>query len=72
LTEIVEDGVTGFLVNDVDEMADAIKKVDAISPAACREAAERRFSQQRMIERYFDLYRRILAERPRCCAIAAD
>lgn len=72
LTEIIEDGVTGFLVNDVDEMAEAIGKVDAISPAACREAAETRFSQRRMIERYFDLYRRILAERPRCCAIAAD
>ena len=72
LTEIIEDGVTGFLVNDVDEMADAIRKVDAISPAACREAAEKRFSRRRMIERYFELYRRILAERSSRCAIAAD
>ncbi|WP_109486593.1 glycosyltransferase [Occallatibacter savannae] len=62
LPEIVEDGVTGFLVNGVDEMAEAIGKVDAISPTACHEAAERRFSKRRMVERYFDLYRRILQE----------
>ena len=62
LPEIVEDGVTGFLVNDVDEMADAIGKVDRISPAVCHEAARRRFPKERMIERYFDLYRRILSE----------
>jgi glycosyltransferase involved in cell wall biosynthesis len=68
LTEIVEDGVTGFLVNDVDEMAEAIGKVDKISPAVCYEAAKRRFSKERMIERYFDLYRRILTEGPRCSA----
>ena len=72
LPEIVEDGVTGFLVNDVDEMAEAIGKVDSISPAACHEAAERRFSKQRMIDRYFDLYRRIVQERPRYSAAAAD
>jgi glycosyltransferase involved in cell wall biosynthesis len=68
LTEIVEDGVTGFLVNDVDEMAEAIGKVDTISPAVCHEAAKRRFSKERMIERYFDLYRKILSEGPRCSA----
>lgn len=68
LPEIVEDGVTGFLVNDVDEMAEAIKKLDRISPAACHEAADRRFSKQRMIERYFDLYRNILQERSSCIA----
>ena len=69
LPEIVEDGVTGFLVDGVDEMAEAIRKVDTISPAACIEAAERRFSKKRMIERYFDLYRRILQEGPRCSAV---
>ena len=62
LPEIVEDGVTGFMVNDVAEMAEAIGKVDAISPAACHKAAQRRFSKDRMIRRYFDLYRGILQE----------
>lgn len=65
LPEIVEDGVTGFLVDDVEQMAEAIGKIDTISRAACRENAQRRFSRQRMIERYFDLYRAILKEGPR-------
>jgi glycosyltransferase involved in cell wall biosynthesis len=68
LPDIVEDGVTGFLVNDVEKMAAAIGKVHTISQTACHEAAERRFSKQRMIERYFDLYRTILKEGPICCA----
>jgi len=64
LPEIVEDGVTGFLVNDVQEMAEAMGKVHSISPAACHRAAKRRFSKQRMIEQYFGLYRTILREGP--------
>jgi glycosyltransferase involved in cell wall biosynthesis len=56
LTEIVEHGITGYLVDGVDEMSDAIRHVDAISPQACRAAAERRFNQQRMVQQYFALY----------------
>jgi glycosyltransferase involved in cell wall biosynthesis len=61
LTEIVEDGVTGFLVNSIEEMAQAIRKVDAISPRVCWEAANRRFSKERMVQQYFRLYRNLLA-----------
>jgi glycosyltransferase involved in cell wall biosynthesis len=62
LTEIVEDGVTGFLVNGVEEMADAMGRVHTISPERCRAIAARRFSKQRMIEQYFELYRAIFSE----------
>lgn len=65
LPEIVEDGVTGFLVDNVEHMAEAIGKVHTISRTACRETAERRFSKRSMIERYFNLYRTILEEGPR-------
>jgi len=68
LPEIVEDGVTGFLVESVEEMAEAIGKVHTLSPAACRKAAELRFSKERMIEGYFDLYRKMAANRERLCA----
>ena len=60
LPEIVEDGVTGFLVDDVEEMAAAMQRVGDISPAACRRRAERRFARQRMASEYFDLYRSML------------
>jgi glycosyltransferase involved in cell wall biosynthesis len=56
LTEIVEHGVTGYLVNGLEEMAEAMRHVDAISPYACRAAAERRFSHRRMVQDYFSLY----------------
>jgi glycosyltransferase involved in cell wall biosynthesis len=60
LPEIVEPGLTGFLVDDVDEMAEAIRHVRKLSPQACRDAAERRFSKERMVQRYFELYNSLL------------
>ena len=61
LPDIVEDGVTGWLVDDVAGMADAMRRIDMIDPAACRAAALARFSQNRMIEDYMQLYRQIAA-----------
>lgn len=61
LAEIIEDGVTGFLVNDSREMAEAIGAAGALDPNVCRETARTRFSAERMIERYFDLYERLIA-----------
>ncbi|MBV8114955.1 MAG: glycosyltransferase [Silvibacterium sp.] len=56
LPEIVEDGVTGFLVDSVESMAEAIGRIESIRPEVCREAAAERFSRTRMIRQYFDLY----------------
>lgn len=46
--EIVDDGVTGFLRNDEDSLLRALERVDELDRAACRRAAEERFSMQRM------------------------
>ncbi|MGE0127387.1 MAG: glycosyltransferase family 4 protein [Blastocatellales bacterium] len=62
LAEIVEDGVTGFLVNDEREMAEAIGASGSLDPNACRETARTRFSAALMIERYFELYKRLIAD----------
>jgi len=61
LPEIVREGRTGFLVNSVEQMADAISRVESIDPSACRGEAERRFSSERIIADYLNLYRSILA-----------
>ena len=61
LPEIVSDGRTGFLVNSVEQMADAISRVESIDPSACRGEAKQRFSSERMIADYLSLYRSILA-----------
>jgi len=63
LPEIVEHGRTGFIVDSVEEMADAIARTHEIDSAACRTTARARFSIRRMINRYFDAYRSIIAER---------
>ena len=59
LPDIVEHGVTGFLVRDAAEMADAIEACDAIDPERCRAVARDRFSQEGMVGKYFDVYQQL-------------
>lgn len=56
LPEIVDDGVTGFLVDSVEAMAEAIHYAHQIRPEDCRAAARQRFSRECMIQDYFQLY----------------
>lgn len=61
LPEVVEDGRTGFLVDDVDGMAAAIRQAGTLDPEMCRATARRRFSHARMAAAYISRYR-ILAD----------
>jgi glycosyltransferase involved in cell wall biosynthesis len=63
LADIVEPGVSGYLVSDARAMAAAIGAVDRIDRQRCRAEARRRFSLERMVAGYFALYRRLAAER---------
>jgi glycosyltransferase involved in cell wall biosynthesis len=60
LPEIVDHGVTGFVVQSAAEMADAVAATDRISPEACAARAAAHFSAARMIRQYIDLYERLL------------
>ena len=60
MPELIDDGVTGFLVNSVDEAVDAIGRIGEIDRAACRAAVSARFTVDRMADRYLELYRSIL------------
>lgn len=60
--EVVEHGVTGYVVDSLDEMVEAMGKVHTISPEACRERAEREFSVERMTGGYLAAYERIAGE----------
>jgi glycosyltransferase involved in cell wall biosynthesis len=55
--EIIQDGVNGFIVDNIDEMAEAVGKVAMISPAKCRESVEKRFSVERMVNEYENLFK---------------
>jgi glycosyltransferase involved in cell wall biosynthesis len=61
--EIVEHGETGFLVNDVDEMVDAVGRLRTIDPAYCRARMEQRFDAPVMARRYVDIYESVLGGR---------
>ena len=61
MPELIEHGVTGFLVDSFDEAVQAIGRLGEIDRAACRRAVERRFTVERMADAYLALYRRILA-----------
>jgi len=56
LPEIVTEGGTGFLVSSVEEMAQGITRSSELAAATCRQEAERRFSSERMLSSYLDLY----------------
>jgi glycosyltransferase involved in cell wall biosynthesis len=58
--EVIEPGVSGYLVETVDEAADAVRRVASLSRRRCRQAFEDRFTAARMAEDYLDLYRRLL------------
>ena len=66
--EAIEPGRTGFLMDDVDGMAAAIRAAGTLDPEACRRAARERFSLRRMVERYFDIYRRLARGEQPCAA----
>lgn len=61
LADIVEDGRTGFLVANVDAMADAIHAAAHLSRGECRRSATERFSADRMTAEYICLYHNILS-----------
>ncbi len=62
--EVIEDGITGFLVRDVDSAAKAVERLDRIDRAKCREAFERRFTVTRMTKDYLAVYDRIINGEP--------
>jgi glycosyltransferase involved in cell wall biosynthesis len=54
--EVVDEGVTGYLVHDVREMVDRIRRVGSLDRARCRERARERFSSRRMARDYEQVY----------------
>jgi glycosyltransferase involved in cell wall biosynthesis len=59
--EVVDDGTTGFIVDDVDSAVQAVGQVGRLDRGDCRRAFERRFDATRMTEDYVGIYRKITA-----------
>jgi glycosyltransferase involved in cell wall biosynthesis len=60
--EIIEDGVTGFIVDSIDDAVEKLKRVPELSREKCRRAFEERFSARRMAKDYLSIYARIQSE----------
>jgi glycosyltransferase involved in cell wall biosynthesis len=63
IPEIVEDGVTGFVVGDVDGAVAGVGQLGQIDRRACRVRVERLFSDRTVVENYLSVYREMLAAR---------
>jgi glycosyltransferase involved in cell wall biosynthesis len=61
--EVVEEGVTGFIVHSTEEMAARLRSLDGFDRRRCRERAVERWSRRRMASEYVALYESVLAER---------
>ena len=55
-SEIIEDGVTGYLVDTVDEALEAVRRAVTLDRAAIRARFELRFSADAMARRYLEVY----------------
>jgi len=59
--EIMEDGVTGFVVDGVDEAVKAVQRIANLDRSRCRHVFDQRFTAARMAQDYLKIYRRLIA-----------
>ncbi len=64
--EIVNHGTTGFVVDSIDDMTAAVRRIHVINPTDCRKHAKDNFSIASMAGHYSELYQRIVDERTLC------
>jgi glycosyltransferase involved in cell wall biosynthesis len=61
--EVIEHGVTGFIVEDQPQAIEAARQIERIDRGACRRAFERRFTALRMAQQYVEVYQALSAAR---------
>ncbi len=62
MPEVVDEGVTGFLVHDVDGAVAAVSKAVGLDRSVVSARAAARFGADRMVDDYLRVYDRILSE----------
>lgn len=60
--EIIKHGVTGFIVESLEEAVEAVKNIDAIDRQACRDHVANNFSVKQMVDGYEKVYKKVIAE----------
>lgn len=62
MPEIIQDGINGYIVSNTKEMTRRLLDIKNISREGCRQSVERRFSQEKMVKEYIEVYREILSK----------
>jgi glycosyltransferase involved in cell wall biosynthesis len=60
MPEIIDDGISGFLVDDLAGAVAALGRIDQIDRGRCHTEALRRFGVNRMVAEYVDVYRAVI------------
>jgi len=60
VTEVMEQGTTGFVVQGLEDAVEAVRRVPRLSRDRCREVFEQRFTAERMAADYVRVYERLL------------
>lgn len=60
MEEVIKDGETGFLVHDSEAAINCLRSIETIDRRQCRQWVEEKFSRQRMVQDYINVYRQIL------------
>ena len=60
MPEVIDEGVTGFLVHTVEQAVAAVAQIATIDRLTCRSRARQRFSAERMVADYLRVYRDII------------
>jgi glycosyltransferase involved in cell wall biosynthesis len=63
MPELIEEGVTGVLADGIDSAVAGVGRAVRFDRAACRRTAARRFSAERMVDDYIDVYESVLHDR---------
>ena len=69
--EVIDDGVTGFIVENQEQAITAARNIGRIDRRRCRQAFEQRFAARVMAKRYLEVYRELLDSRVGDSRIAA-
>jgi glycosyltransferase involved in cell wall biosynthesis len=64
MPEVVDEGVTGFLVDTVEQAVAAVGRIATLDRAGCRARARERFGADRMVSDYLRVYQQIVGQGP--------
>lgn len=61
MPELIENNLSGFLVNNLEEAIEAVKNISIINRKNCYNYATAKFSYEKMIDEYIEVYKKVLS-----------